>query len=68
MWLIDHDDAQLQSSLGLTVEDVALLRSGPAKSTSAAFLSTKPITSNTLRSDYLYKRIGHRACPHYLES
>jgi hypothetical protein len=53
MWLIDLDDAQLQSSLGLTVEDVALLRSGPAKSTSAAFLSTKPITSNTLRSDYL---------------
>jgi hypothetical protein len=31
MWLIDHDDAQLQSSLGLTVEDVALLRSGPGE-------------------------------------
>ena len=29
MLLIDLDDAQLQSRLGLTVEDVALLRSGP---------------------------------------
>ena len=27
MWLIDLDDAQLQSGLGLTVEDVAVLRS-----------------------------------------
>ena len=26
MWLIDLDDAQLQSSLGLTVEDIAVLR------------------------------------------
>jgi hypothetical protein len=28
MWLIDLDDAQLQSRLGLTVEDIAVLRSG----------------------------------------
>ena len=28
MWLIDLDDAQLQSGLGLTVEDIAVLRSG----------------------------------------
>jgi len=27
-WLIDLDDAQLQSGLGLTVEDIAALRSG----------------------------------------
>jgi hypothetical protein len=27
-WLIDLDDAQLRSSLGLTVEDIALLRIG----------------------------------------
>jgi hypothetical protein len=27
MWLIDLDDAQLQSGLGLTVEDIAVLRS-----------------------------------------
>ena len=26
MWLIDLDDAQLQSGLGLTVEDIAVLR------------------------------------------
>jgi hypothetical protein len=31
MWLIDLDDAHLQSSLGLTVQDVALLRSGPGE-------------------------------------
>jgi hypothetical protein len=28
MWLIDLDDAQLQSRLGLTVEDIAVLRTG----------------------------------------
>jgi hypothetical protein len=28
MWLIDLDDIQLQSSLGLTVEDIAALRTG----------------------------------------
>ena len=28
MWLIDLDDAQLQSGLGLTVEDIAVLRIG----------------------------------------
>ena len=28
MWLIDLDDAQLQSGLGLTVEDIAALRTG----------------------------------------
>ena len=28
VWLIDLDDAQLQSSLGLTVEDIAVLRAG----------------------------------------
>jgi len=28
VWLIDLDDAQLQSSLGLTVEDIAVLRTG----------------------------------------
>ena len=27
-WLIDLDDAQLQSGLGLTVEDIAVLRAG----------------------------------------
>jgi hypothetical protein len=27
-WLIDLDDAQLQSGLGLTVEDIAVLRTG----------------------------------------
>ena len=27
MWLIELDDAQLQSGLGLTVEDIAVLRS-----------------------------------------
>jgi hypothetical protein len=30
-WLIDLDDAQLQSGLGLTVEDIAVLRSGTCK-------------------------------------
>ena len=28
MWLIELDDAQLQSGLGLTVEDIAILRTG----------------------------------------
>jgi hypothetical protein len=28
MWLIDLDDAQLESGLGLTVEDIAVLRTG----------------------------------------
>jgi len=27
-WLIDLDDAQLQSGLGLKVEDIAVLRTG----------------------------------------
>ena len=27
-WLIDLDDAQLRSGLGLTVEDIAVLRTG----------------------------------------
>src|SRR6516162_7354777 len=31
MWLIDLDDAQLQSGLGLTVEDIAVLRTGTCK-------------------------------------
>jgi hypothetical protein len=28
MWLIELDDAQLQSGLGLTLEDIAVLRTG----------------------------------------
>ena len=28
MWLLNLDDAQLQSGLGLTVEDIAVLRTG----------------------------------------
>jgi hypothetical protein len=28
MWLMDLDDAQLRSGLGLTVEDIAVLRTG----------------------------------------
>jgi hypothetical protein len=28
MWLLDLDDAQLQSGLGLTLEDIAVLRAG----------------------------------------
>jgi hypothetical protein len=28
MWLLDIDDAQLQSGLGLTLEDIAVLRGG----------------------------------------
>lgn len=28
MWLLDLNDAQLQSGLGLTVEDIAVLRTG----------------------------------------
>ena len=28
IWLMDLDDAQLQSGLGLTVEDIAVLRIG----------------------------------------
>ena len=28
IWLIDLDDAQLRSGLGLTVEDIAVLRTG----------------------------------------
>ena len=28
MWLIELDDAQLQSGLGLTVKDIAVLRTG----------------------------------------
>ena len=28
MWLIDLDDAQLQLGLGLTIEDIAVLRTG----------------------------------------
>ena len=30
-WLIDLDDAQLKSGLGLTVEDIAVLRTGTCK-------------------------------------
>ena len=33
MWLIDLDDAQLQSGLGLTVEDIAVLRTGTKTAT-----------------------------------
>ena len=35
MWLIDLDDAQLRSGLGLTVEDIAVLRTG-TKTTSSS--------------------------------
>ena len=28
MWLIDLDDSQLRSGLGLTVEDITILRTG----------------------------------------
>jgi hypothetical protein len=28
MWLLDTDDTQLQSRLGLTLEDIAVLRAG----------------------------------------
>jgi len=31
MWLIDLDDSQLQSGLGLKLEDIAVLRGGPAR-------------------------------------
>jgi hypothetical protein len=34
MWLIDLDDVQLRSGLGLTVEDIAVLRIG-TKTTSS---------------------------------
>ena len=30
-WLIDLDDAQLQSGLGLTLEDIAVLRDGTSR-------------------------------------
>ena len=33
-WLIDLDDAQLQSGLGLTLEDIVILRGHAAKSAS----------------------------------
>jgi hypothetical protein len=33
MWLIDLDDAQLQSGLGLTLEDIAVLRGGTLRYT-----------------------------------
>ena len=39
MWLIDLDDAQLRSGLGLTVEDIAILR-GPTKTLSSRLLRT----------------------------
>ena len=35
MWLIQLDDAQLQSGLGLTLEDIAVLRTG-TKTTSSS--------------------------------
>jgi len=35
VWLIDLDDAQLQSGLGLTVEDIAVLRTRRKTASSA---------------------------------
>ena len=34
MWLIDLDNAQLQSGLGLTLEDIAVLRAGTPRNSS----------------------------------
>jgi hypothetical protein len=42
MWLIDLDDAQLQSGLGLTVEDIAVLRTGAKTSIALALRKTIP--------------------------
>ena len=39
-WLIDLDDAQLQSGIGLTVEDITVLRTGHESSIALALRKT----------------------------
>lgn len=47
MWLIDLDDAQLRSGLGLTLEDIAVLRGGTTRN---------PRPSRLLRKNDPWKR------------
>ena len=49
MWLIDLDDAQLQSGLGLTVEDIAVLRTGTK--TASPLRLRKTILENTMSNE-----------------
>jgi hypothetical protein len=53
-WLIDLDDAQLQSRLGLTLEDIALLRGGgPGEIRVRGFSEYQTDRLKYLRSDCL---------------
>src|SRR5262245_15218230 len=49
MWLIDLDDAQLQSGLGLTVEDIAVLRTGTR--TASPLREEKRFWENTMSNE-----------------
>jgi hypothetical protein len=54
-WLIDLDDAQLQSGLGLTVEDIAVLRTG------TKMASPSGRTRCQMKADFRRARLGERA-------
>jgi hypothetical protein len=56
MWLIDMDDVQLRSGLGLTPEDIAVLRCVTSRNT-RPFLDFLTMEVTTGGND-LHKRLG----------
>jgi hypothetical protein len=68
MWLIDLDDAELQSSLGLTLEDIVVLRGGAAAKSCSPSRSEITFREADVPPDYLYDRQGNTPCPRPLAS
>jgi hypothetical protein len=61
MWLIDLDDAQLQSGLGLTVEDIAVLRTGTKTALRCIKKNDFGRTRCQMKADFRRARLGERA-------
>ena len=63
MWLIDLDDAQLRSGLGLSVEDIAVLRAGTPQTSHRPCVKKNDSgrTQCQIKPDFRRARLGERA-------
>jgi len=61
MWLINLDDAQLQSGLGLTVEDIAVLRTVRKQHRPCVKKNDSGRTRCQMKADFRRARLVERA-------
>ena len=61
MWLIDLDDARLRSGLGLTVEDIAVLRTRMKTVSPCVKNNESGRTRCQMKADFRRARLGERA-------